>query len=108
MALFGSSAPAAAAPANSSEDVQQTKANLVAQLQQEMAMANAKKLISKVNQNCFENCITAPGSSLSASESTCLSSCMEKYIQFWNAASKAYIARATTQTVAANAMATEL
>jgi hypothetical protein len=46
MALFGSSAPAAAAPANSSEDVQQTKANLVAQLQQEMAMANAKKLIS--------------------------------------------------------------
>ena len=46
MALFGSSAPAAAAPANSAEDVQQTKANLIAQLQQEMAMANAKKLIS--------------------------------------------------------------
>ncbi|OJJ47117.1 hypothetical protein ASPZODRAFT_132062 [Penicilliopsis zonata CBS 506.65] len=89
MALFGSSnAPA------SSEDV---KAAIVKQLQQEAALANARILIAKVNEHCFERCIPAPGSSLSSGEQTCLSSCMEKYISLWNVASKTYVGRATSE-----------
>lgn len=34
-----------------------------------------------------------PGSSLSSSDSTCLSACVEKYISVWNATSRAYMAR---------------
>ncbi|KAL4910119.1 mitochondrial import inner membrane translocase subunit tim13 [Aspergillus multicolor] len=106
MALFGSSAPAAA-PAVSDPESQKLKASILQQMQQEVAVSNAKKLIGKINQNCFDNCITTPGSSMSSSDSTCLSNCMEKYIQFWNVTSQAYMSRATTEQVAANAMATE-
>lgn len=34
-----------------------------------------------------------PGTSLSGRESTCLSTCMEKYIESWNTVSKTYVAR---------------
>ncbi|KAJ5784996.1 uncharacterized protein N7503_010208 [Penicillium pulvis] len=75
---------------SSSSDV---KANLVQQLQQESAMANARMLINKVNENCFRACVPTPGSSMSAQENTCLSSCMDKYISMWNITSRTYINR---------------
>ncbi|KAJ6090461.1 Mitochondrial import inner membrane translocase subunit tim13 [Penicillium sp. IBT 16267x] len=84
MSFLGGSTP------SSSSDV---KANLVQQLQQESAMTNARMLINKVNENCFQACVPAPGSSLSAQENTCLSSCMDKYISMWNITSRAYINR---------------
>lgn len=34
-----------------------------------------------------------PGSSLSGKEQTCLSTCMEKYIEGWNVVSKTYVDR---------------
>ncbi|KAJ5604488.1 hypothetical protein N7510_009642 [Penicillium lagena] len=87
MSFFGSSS---AAPAKPAEDV---KSAIVRQLQQEAAMANARALIGKINEHCFDACIPAPGSTLSSKESTCLSSCMEKYIAMWNVTSRTYIAR---------------
>jgi import inner membrane translocase subunit TIM13 len=87
MSLFGSSVPA---PSKSSEEI---KASLVQQLQQESAMNNARALIGKINEHCYDACIPAPGSSLSSKESGCLSSCMEKYIAMWNVTSRTYIAR---------------
>ncbi|RMZ75647.1 hypothetical protein DV738_g5371, partial [Chaetothyriales sp. CBS 135597] len=54
---------------------------------------NAKFLISKVNENCFEKCVPAPGSSLSGKEQACLSSCLEKYVEAWNTVSKTYLRR---------------
>ncbi|EEH35786.1 mitochondrial intermembrane space translocase subunit Tim [Paracoccidioides lutzii Pb01] len=69
------------------------KSAIMTQVQQETAMSNARALINKVNENCFEKCIPSPGSSLSSKEQSCLTSCMEKYIQMWNATSRAYIAR---------------
>ncbi|RMZ92358.1 hypothetical protein DV736_g397, partial [Chaetothyriales sp. CBS 134916] len=47
-------------------------------------MMNAKFLISKVNENCFDKCVQSPGSNLSSKEQACLSSCLEKYIEAWN------------------------
>ncbi|KAJ5081949.1 hypothetical protein NUU61_010213 [Penicillium alfredii] len=84
MSMFGSSSN------KSSEDV---KTALVRQLQQEAAMTNARALIGKINEHCFDACVPAPGSSLSSKESGCLSSCMEKYIAMWNITSRTYVAR---------------
>lgn len=60
---------------------------------QQTALANAKYLITKINENCFDHCISEPGSSLSAREQACLSSCMDKYVDAWKTASRAYLAR---------------
>ncbi|PGH30637.1 hypothetical protein GX50_06589 [[Emmonsia] crescens] len=70
-----------------------TKSAIISQVQHEAALNNARALIGKVNENCFEKCIPTPGSSLSSKEQTCLTACMEKYIQLWNATSRAYSAR---------------
>ncbi|EER39467.1 mitochondrial import inner membrane translocase subunit TIM13 [Histoplasma capsulatum H143] len=70
-----------------------TKSAIISQVQQESALNNARSLIGKVNENCFEKCVPSPGSSLSSKEQMCLTACMEKYIQLWNATSRAYGAR---------------
>ena len=44
-------------------------------------------------RNCFATCIPNPSSSLSSKEQSCLSSCMEKYIEAWNVTSRTYINR---------------
>ncbi|KAJ5666384.1 uncharacterized protein N7477_008832 [Penicillium maclennaniae] len=91
MSLFGSSTTA---PSKSSEEI---KAALVQQLQQEAAMSNARALIGKINEHCYDACVPAPGTSLSSKESGCLSSCMEKYIAMWNVTSRTYIARVSQE-----------
>ncbi|KAL3462947.1 Tim10/DDP family zinc finger-domain-containing protein [Aspergillus heterothallicus] len=111
MGIFGSSSTPA--PASSSPEQQEIKANIVKQLQAEAAMANARQLIGKVNEHCFDHCVPAPGATMTPGESSCLSSCMEKYISLWNVASKAYLNRATLErknngidTIAMNSLAT--
>lgn len=37
--------------------------------------------VQTVRGKCFEKCITKPGSSLSGSESSCISRCVERYIE---------------------------
>ncbi|KAJ0422786.1 Tim10/DDP family zinc finger-domain-containing protein [Aspergillus carlsbadensis] len=95
MALFGSSS--SPAPATSSPEQQEIKTAIVKQLQAEAAMANARQLIGKVNEHCFDHCVPSPGSTMTPGESSCLSSCMEKYISLWNVASKAYLSRASAE-----------
>ncbi|KAB8235421.1 protein translocase subunit TIM13 [Aspergillus alliaceus] len=90
MALFGSSNSTASNPS-------EVKTAIVKQLQQEAAMANARSLIGKVNEHCFEHCIPTPGSTMTSGEEACLSQCMEKYISFWNATSRTYIARVSRE-----------
>ncbi|KAL5340735.1 Tim10/DDP family zinc finger-domain-containing protein [Aspergillus crustosus] len=111
MGLFGSSSTPAAV--SSSPEQQEIKTAIIRQLQQEAAMNNARQLIGKVNEHCFDNCVSAPGSTMTPGESSCLSSCMEKYISLWNVTSKAYLARAATErknggidTIAMNSLAT--
>lgn len=47
----------------------------------------------KLQENCFEKCVPKPGTSLSSGETTCMTSCMEKYMSAWNQVNTAYIAR---------------
>ncbi|GAB1191165.1 Tim10/DDP family zinc finger-domain-containing protein [Aspergillus pseudonomiae] len=91
MALFGSGSN------NASGNPQEVKTAIIKQLQQEAAMANARNLIGKVNEHCFDACIPTPGSSITPNEETCLSQCMEKYISFWNTASRTYVSRVSRE-----------
>lgn len=49
--------------------------------------------LQNLQQNCFEKCVAKPGSSLSSSEKSCATSCMEKYMAAWNQVNTAYINR---------------
>ncbi|KAF1988059.1 hypothetical protein K402DRAFT_392332 [Aulographum hederae CBS 113979] len=69
------------------------KTNLMNQVRQEAAVSNARQLIEKINEHCFERCVPKPGSSLSSTEEKCFSTCMEKYMSGWNAVSRQYVAR---------------
>ncbi|KAH6712052.1 Tim10/DDP family zinc finger-domain-containing protein [Leptodontidium sp. 2 PMI_412] len=72
---------------------QDPKAAVMNQVRQEAAMNNARQLIEKVNEHCFEKCVPKPGSSLSSGETTCFTQCMEKYMAAWNTVSRQYINR---------------
>ncbi|ORZ36150.1 mitochondrial import inner membrane translocase subunit Tim13-like protein [Catenaria anguillulae PL171] len=39
---------------------------------------------------CYARCITAPGSSLSSSDETCLSKCMDRYMDAFNVVAQSY------------------
>ncbi|KAL1966100.1 hypothetical protein VTN77DRAFT_4848 [Rasamsonia byssochlamydoides] len=93
MPLFGGSSSSSGTSAPTDTTSADLKTALMQQVQAEAAVNNARALIGKINENCFERCIPNPGSSLSSQESTCLSQCMEKYISMWNTTSRAYIAR---------------
>ncbi|TKA70765.1 hypothetical protein B0A49_07284 [Cryomyces minteri] len=67
------------------------KSAIMNQIRQEAAVANARQLVEKLNEHCFEKCVPKPGTSLSSSESTCFTSCMEKYMTAWNTVSRRYI-----------------
>ena len=89
---FGdTSASLSPSPSNASSP--QIRARLQNAVVQQTNIINAKYLISKVNENCFDKCVPYPGSSLSSKEQTCLSGCMEKYIEAWNVVSRTYVGR---------------
>ncbi|KAF2277803.1 uncharacterized protein EI97DRAFT_373927, partial [Westerdykella ornata] len=69
------------------------KTQLMRQVQQDAALQNARMLVEKLNEHCFERCVPKPGTSLSKGEETCFTACMEKYMQAWNTVSKQYVAR---------------
>ncbi|KAF2821315.1 hypothetical protein CC86DRAFT_373680 [Ophiobolus disseminans] len=69
------------------------KMQIMRQVQQEAAMQNARMLVEKLNEHCFERCVPKPGTSLSKGEEGCFTNCMEKYMSSWNTVSKQYVAR---------------
>ncbi|KAI2642851.1 Tim10/DDP family zinc finger-domain-containing protein [Xylaria nigripes] len=74
-------------------DSEAVKAEVIRQVRSQNAMENAKQLIEKINEHCFERCVPKPGSSLSSGEQTCFTQCMDKYMSAWNQVSSTYIAR---------------
>ncbi|KAH8752549.1 Tim10/DDP family zinc finger-domain-containing protein [Diaporthe sp. PMI_573] len=69
------------------------KQTVMKQVQLESNTSNARMLIEKMNDVCFEKCIPKPGSSVSSGEQSCFTSCMEKYMSAWNAVNHSYIQR---------------
>ncbi|KAF9691651.1 protein translocase subunit [Ascochyta clinopodiicola] len=77
-----------------------SKMQIMRQVQQEAAMQNARMLVEKLNEHCFERCVPKPGTSLSSGEEGCFKSCMEKYMSAWNTVSKQYVARIQKESAA--------
>ncbi|KAH9867817.1 hypothetical protein IAQ61_007121 [Plenodomus lingam] len=73
------------------------KTMIMRQVQQESAMQNARALVEKLNEHCFDRCVPKPGTSLSKGEEGCMSACMEKYMSAWNTVSKQYVGQITKQ-----------
>jgi mitochondrial import inner membrane translocase subunit TIM13 len=95
-------------------DSSSVKSAVMKQILLESNMANARTLIEvssraassclcrdgmcliasqKINENCFERCVPKPGSSISSSEQSCVTQCMEKYMAAWNQVNSAYLRR---------------
>ncbi|KAJ4363504.1 protein translocase subunit [Neocucurbitaria cava] len=81
-----------------------SKTQIMRQVQQEAAMQNARMLVEKLNEHCFERCVPKPGTSLSKGEETCFTSCMEKYMSAWNTVSKQYVARIQRESAQSSAL----
>ncbi|TCD62893.1 protein translocase subunit [Steccherinum ochraceum] len=75
------------------EDMQRNKELFMASVRNEMALLNAQQLINKCNEKCFQKCVTKPGTSLSGSEETCLSRCIDRYLEAFNIVSRSYTDR---------------
>lgn len=92
MAFFGTSAPTATSPVGG-DDSQKIKSQIQDSIAQELAIANATELVSKITENCFDKCIQQPSTSLNGQEDFCVNQCLEKYMRSWNVISKSYIGR---------------
>ena len=49
--------------------------------------------MQNLKSTCFDKCVPTPGTSLSSSEQTCVTGCMEKYMASWNLVNNTYLAR---------------
>ncbi|KAI5863145.1 Tim10/DDP family zinc finger-domain-containing protein [Durotheca rogersii] len=74
-------------------DSESIKSEVIKQVKTQYVMDNARQLIEKINEHCFEKCVPKPGTSLSSGEQTCFTQCMEKYMSAWNQVSSTYISR---------------
>ncbi|XP_078052642.1 mitochondrial import inner membrane translocase subunit Tim13 [Augochlora pura] len=66
---------------------------LMDQIKQQIAVANAQELLTKMTEKCFKKCIYKPGTSLDSSEQKCVAMCMDRYMDAFNLVSKAYSER---------------
>ncbi|PSN32515.1 Mitochondrial import inner membrane translocase subunit Tim13-B [Blattella germanica] len=66
---------------------------IMEQVKQQIAVANAQELLTKMTEKCFKKCINKPGTSLDSSEQKCIAMCMDRYMDAWNLVSKAYGSR---------------
>lgn len=69
------------------------KEELMDQVKQQIAVANAQELLQKMTEKCFKKCISKPGTSLDNSEQKCISMCMDRYMDSWNIVSRSYGSR---------------
>ncbi|CEJ89469.1 Putative Mitochondrial import inner membrane translocase subunit TIM13 [[Torrubiella] hemipterigena] len=74
-------------------DSSSVKQAVMKQVQTEANVANARVLIENLQEICFEKCVPKPGGSLSSSEQSCATTCMEKYMAAWNQVNASYINR---------------
>lgn len=54
------------------------KSDLMDQVKQQIALANAQELLTKMTEKCFKKCISKPGTELDSSEQKCVAMCMDR------------------------------
>ncbi|GMK54977.1 hypothetical protein CspeluHIS016_0200330 [Cutaneotrichosporon spelunceum] len=77
--------------------MQARKEEVKQQIQQELAVASAQQLVTKMTENCFAKCVPRPSTSLSGGEERCLSSCMQLYMAAFDKISQTYVTRITKE-----------
>mmetsp|Transcript_48876 Transcript_48876/g.156539 ORF Transcript_48876/g.156539 Transcript_48876/m.156539 type:complete len:122 (-) Transcript_48876:44-409(-) len=63
-------------------------AQVMNQVQQEIAAQELQAFVTVVRDKCFETCVKSPGSSLSSSETNCLARCFDRYVEATKAVSQ--------------------
>lgn len=66
------------------------KGELMSQVKQQIALANAQELLAKMTHKCFTKCIQKPGKALDNSDQRCISQCMDRFMDAWNLVSRTY------------------
>ncbi|KAH8388915.1 hypothetical protein KR215_006320 [Drosophila sulfurigaster] len=66
------------------------KGELIVQVKQQIALANAQEMLSKMTDKCFKKCINKPGKALDNSEQRCITQCMDRFLDTWNLVSRTY------------------
>lgn len=66
------------------------KGELMDQVKQQIAVANAQELLTKMTEKCFKKCVNKPGTILDASEQKCIAMCMDRFMDSWNLVSRTY------------------
>ncbi|KAK1142063.1 mitochondrial import inner membrane translocase subunit Tim13 [Acipenser oxyrinchus oxyrinchus] len=66
---------------------------IMEQVKVQIAVANAQELLQRMTDKCFKKCVGKPGGSLDNSEQKCIAMCMDRYMDAWNTASRAYNSR---------------
>jgi import inner membrane translocase subunit TIM13 len=79
------------APLNTSNISSAVVSNRKRQIRFSAPVMFLTKPLQKVNEHCFERAIPNPGSSISSSEQTTFTNCMEKYMAAWNTTSRQYL-----------------
>ncbi|XP_004207235.1 mitochondrial import inner membrane translocase subunit Tim13-B [Hydra vulgaris] len=77
----------------SSSNKSSNNSAIMENLRQQIAVANAQELISKMSDKCFQKCVSKPGVSLDNSEQKCVAMCMDRYMDAWNLVSQTYTSR---------------
>ncbi|KAJ7637586.1 Tim10/DDP family zinc finger-domain-containing protein, partial [Mycena polygramma] len=74
-------------------DMASRKEAVMTAVRNEIALTNAQQLMNSANERCYKACITKPGTSLSSSEQTCLSRCLDRYMEAFNIVRRTYMTR---------------
>ncbi|TFK50071.1 hypothetical protein OE88DRAFT_1632227, partial [Heliocybe sulcata] len=69
------------------------------ELENEVRVQQVQGLLTSINEKCFTKCVTKPGASLSGSEQTCLSRCMDRYMETFTIVSRTYVSRVQRERV---------
>lgn len=54
------------------------KSDLMDNVKQQIALANAQELLTKMTEKCFKKCINRPGTELDSSDQKCVAMCMDR------------------------------
>ncbi|KAJ6607355.1 Tim10/DDP family zinc finger-domain-containing protein [Mycena sp. CBHHK59/15] len=80
-------------PSSQPGDMASRKEAMMTAVRNEIALSNAQQLMNSANERCYKACITKPGTSLSNSEQTCLSRCLDRYMEAFNIVRRTYMTR---------------
>lgn len=51
---------------------------------EQLTQAMVMQQLRSVTDTCFELCVPSPGTSLSSSETSCITKCTDRYMESWN------------------------